>query len=88
MTVSAQPMAGSRFVVVRRGEAEVFESFLHARDELGLGYVLLDRRLGERRSAAEADPRGPERRQGERRGRPPAIWDELGFMLAWAANGP
>jgi hypothetical protein len=49
-------------------------------------FTSLDRRGGQRRQPAE--PRGPERRVGERRRRPPFTWTTLDFVVGTSRSLP
>jgi hypothetical protein len=70
-------------VIVRRGETERFELL---RQELAdeAVRVVWDRRGGERRGGAAVPE---DRRQSERRGRPPATWSTLDFTIVREPGG-
>jgi hypothetical protein len=65
-------------IVVRRGATERFR-FLEAEFVNASVRVVWDRRVGERR---QRELPAEERRQGERRGQPPASWSTLDFVVA------
>jgi hypothetical protein len=72
----------SRFaylMVVQRGDHDRYR-FLSSTFRDRPVEVVWDRRTGDRRRATD----GPavERRAGDRRTRPPASWDNLGFLVA------
>jgi len=72
----------SRFaylMVVQRGNHDRFR-FLSATFRDRPVEVMFDRRQGDRRRASDAA--SVERRAGDRRGQPPATWDNLGFLVA------
>jgi DNA-binding NtrC family response regulator/tetratricopeptide (TPR) repeat protein len=66
--------------VVRRGEADLFQTLQTHLDALNLGQVIWDRRTAERRRR----PAGglTERRRQDRRRPLPTTWDTLGFLVA------
>jgi hypothetical protein len=78
----APPSSDRFFAVVRRDEAEIYQSLQHSFvDELALVEVIWDRRVAQRR----AKPQGgveAERRRGERRRPLPPTWTTLGFVIA------
>jgi hypothetical protein len=80
VTVSPSP----RLVVVRRDEATL-HTRLAALTREGLT-VIWDRRHGERRTVAVDRPLGVNRRQRDRRRRPPVTWATLGFLVARSAG--
>jgi hypothetical protein len=72
----------SRFaylMVVQRGDQERFR-FLSATFRDRPVEVMFDRRLGDRRRSSEGAE--VDRRASDRRNRPPASWDNLGFLVA------
>jgi hypothetical protein len=72
----------SRFaylMVVQRGDQDRFR-FLSATFQDRPVEVMWDRRIGDRRRSGE-EP-SVDRRVGDRRNRPPASWDNLGFLVA------
>jgi len=72
----------SRFaylMVVQRGDHDRFR-FLSATFRDRPVQVVWDRRVGDRRRSSEGTP--ADRRSGDRRNRPPASWDNLGFLVA------
>ena len=66
--------------VVRRGEADLFQTLQTHLDALNLGEVIWDRRAVERRRRP-AEGVAERRRQDRRRPRP-TTWDTLGFLVA------
>ena len=88
MVVTAAP---TWLAIVRQGQQSVFEQ-LRDFENGGLVEVRWDRRAGDRRNgrrSGDAPLSQPmnqpvnqeERRGGERRGDPPAVWSSLGFVL-------
>jgi hypothetical protein len=74
------------FVVVRRSETELFRTLLGAlTDGPGPVQVIWDRRTCERRRRSRAAT--PDRRQAERRARPPSSWRVLGIVFAPYRSG-
>jgi hypothetical protein len=74
-----EPPAPARVLIVRRGQAGVYEQLAALERYTGVP-VLWDRRVRERR----VDPRpvALERRRRDRRRSPPATWTTMGYVLA------
>jgi DNA-binding NtrC family response regulator/tetratricopeptide (TPR) repeat protein len=79
-TLLSDETLAPHLAIVRRGEAELFQTLTEHLEALGLRQVVWDRRVAERRGAgASLDA---DRRQGERRRATPDAWDRLGFLFA------
>jgi hypothetical protein len=72
---------GQHIVVVRRGETELFKTLLREFRDLPHVQVIWDRRRRERRAKRAGEPKA-ERRQRDRRARPPEMWNVEGYLLA------
>jgi hypothetical protein len=68
------------FVVVRRGQTKLFNRLQREFADVPRVRVIWDRRMRDRRGSRDSMP-GTERRQRNRRGRPPAIWEVQGYLL-------
>jgi|RhiMetdeSRZDD1v2_1073273.scaffolds.fasta_scaffold193036_4 hypothetical protein len=71
---------GRHFVVVRRGEKELFTTLQREFRDVPEVQVIWDRRSRDRRAKRVETPKA-ERRQRERRGRSPATWEIQGYLL-------
>jgi hypothetical protein len=72
--------AGSIDLIVRRGALRRFQKLKEKTADLPVT-VLWDRRNGDRRST-KASPNGKgERRNTDRRGKPPSMWDLSDFLV-------
>jgi hypothetical protein len=71
---------GQPVVVVRRGETELFKALQREFRDVPHVQVIWDRRRRERRAKRVDEPK-PERRQRDRRARPPGIWNVEGYLL-------
>jgi hypothetical protein len=67
-------------VVVRHGETELFKTLQQEFSHVPHVQVIWDRRSRQRRAGRVEAP-GAERRQRDRRGRPPAMWEVQGYLL-------
>ena len=77
MTMGAEP----RLVIVRRGHFATFELLTRTFAGDSSVQIIWDRRIGERRLAADASADG-ERRHSDRRRVPPSQWGQLNYMIA------
>jgi hypothetical protein len=76
-----------RLIIVSRGEREILKSILHAADHWPpTTAVMLDRRSEDRRIAHQRVV--VERRQGQRRREPDAIWYTHRFMVVRTDSFP
>jgi hypothetical protein len=66
-------------MVVQRGDQDRFR-FLSSTFRDRPVEVMWDRRVGDRRKAADASP--VDRRSSDRRNSPPTSWNNLGFLVA------
>jgi hypothetical protein len=71
---------GQHVVVVRRGETELFKTLQREFRDLPHVQVIWDRRRRERRAQRVGEPKA-ERRQRDRRARPPGMWNVEGYLL-------
>ena len=74
-------VAEPRLVIVRRGHFATFELLTRTFADDRSVLIIWDRRIGERRGAAEGLGDG-ERRRNDRRRMPPSQWDQLNYMIA------
>jgi hypothetical protein len=74
-------IADPRFVIVRRGHFATFELLTRTFADDPSVQIIWDRRIGERRCAAD-DPGAGERRRADRRRMPPTQWGQLNYMIA------
>jgi hypothetical protein len=78
--VAQKVLRGQRVVVVRRGETELFETLKREFGHVPDIQVIWDRRSGDRRTR-RGDAPTAERRQRDRRARPPAMWEIEGYLF-------
>lgn len=70
-----------RLVIVRRGHFATFELLTRTFADDPSVQIIWDRRIGERRFAAES-PAEIDRRRSDRRRVPPTQWGQLNYMIA------
>jgi hypothetical protein len=80
VVVARKVPRGQHVVVVRRGETELFKSLQREFGNVPHVQVIWDRRGGERRTK-RVEAAKAERRQRDRRARPPAMWEVQGYLL-------
>ncbi len=73
--------AGARLVVVRRGHFATFELLSRTFGDDPSVQIIWDRRMGDRRTAAEGASR-PDRRRTDRRRVAPTQWRQLNYIVA------
>jgi hypothetical protein len=80
--VASRSLRTPYFIIVRRGQTELFRTLQQDFKEAPhLVRVIWDRRSHERRRGTGRTT-GSNRRQADRRARPPAAWEVFGFILA------
>ena len=70
-----------RLVIVRRGHFATFELLTRTFADDPSVQIIWDRRIGQRRVAADG-PGERERRRADRRRVPPTQWGQLNYMIA------
>jgi hypothetical protein len=70
-----------QLVIVRRGHFATYELLTRTFADDSNVQIVWDRRIAERRRAADA-PDADERRRADRRRRPPTQWGQLNYMIA------
>ena len=73
-----------RLVIVRRGHFATFELLTRTFADDPSVQIIWDRRIGERRLAAES-PAEIDRRRSDRRRVPPTQWGQLNYMISDSA---
>ena len=74
-----------RLVIVRRGHFATFELLTRTFADDPSVQIIWDRRIGERRLAAES-PADIDRRRADRRRVPPTQWGQLNYMISGAPS--
>ena len=74
-------MTAPQLVIVRRGHFATYELLTRTFADDSNVQIVWDRRIAERRRAADS-PDADERRRADRRRRPPTQWGRLNYMIA------
>jgi hypothetical protein len=80
--LAALSMGDQRLVVVRRGHFATFELLNRTFADDPDVQIIWDRRIRERREAAEGSEHGDRRKGSDRRRVPPSQWAQLNYMFA------
>ena len=78
-------VADPRLVIVRRGHFATFELLTRTFADDPTVHIIWDRRIAERRRAADRQS-DRERRQADRRRKPPTQWKQVNYMIAEAES--